>query len=215
MGGSAYRPGGLGKVTGVGARSGGVGAEVGGQERPQRESQQEAETDGRGRQELKESESTQGSWLQPVGANENRRKTCLGATESKRGGGDAGMCLHPRGPQGETQGPRTAGRGCTGQEKARREGTRCSEQDRSCRKEKDYGTLYALREKCVTPIILSHLGGVSGTRRSGQIPPPLLTCCVTWNKSLNLSGPWFLHLQNGGNNIPCCDDSMKSHVEGT
>ena len=74
-------------MTGVGARSGGVGAEVGGQERPQRESQQEAETDGRGRQELKESESTQGSWLQPVGANENRRKTCLGATESKRGVG--------------------------------------------------------------------------------------------------------------------------------
>lgn len=56
---------------------------MGGREGPPRESQQEAETDGCGRQEPEESESTAGSWLLPVGTNENRRKTCSGATETK------------------------------------------------------------------------------------------------------------------------------------
>lgn len=57
---------------------------MGGQEGPQRESQQEAETDGCGQQELEESELT---LLQPVGTDENRRKMCLGATETKWGVG--------------------------------------------------------------------------------------------------------------------------------
>lgn len=92
------------------------------------------------------------------------------------------------------RGPAQQGGDVLPKAKVQSEGTRCSGPDRSCREEKDSGTPYTLREKCLTHIILRHLEDVSGTRQPGQIPPPWLTCCVTWSKSLDLSETWFPHL---------------------